>query len=208
MSLSKKIKISVTVGIVVAILFSICSFAKTSEEIRSDVLRLHVIANSDTSVDQNLKLRLRDYILQEGKDIFNGSVNVENAVEKIEPVLPELEKSAKAFVNQAGFDYDVKISLSNEYFTTRTYETITLPAGKYLALRVVIGSGEGHNWWCVMFPPMCVPAADKKDEIENVFSEKEIKLVESKPKYEPRFKVVEIYEQLKEIISEKSEQSQ
>lgn len=208
MSLSKKIKISVTVGIVVAILFSICSFAKTSEEIRSDVLRLHVIANSDTSVDQNLKLRLRDYILQEGKDIFNGSVNVENAVKKIEPVLPELEKSAKAFVNKAGFDYDVKISLSNEYFTTRTYETVTLPAGKYLALRVVIGSGEGHNWWCVMFPPMCVPAADKKDEIENVFSEKEIKLVESKPKYEPRFKVVEIYEQLKEIISEKSEQSQ
>lgn len=208
MSLSKKIKISVTVGIVVAILFSICSFAKTSEEVRSDVLRLHVIANSDTSVDQNLKLRLRDYILQEGKDIFNGSVNVENAVEKIEPVLPELEKSAKAFVNQAGFDYDVKISLSNEYFTTRTYETVTLPAGKYLALRVVIGSGEGHNWWCVMFPSMCVPAADKKDEIENVFSEKEIKLVESKPKYEPRFKVVEIYEQLKEIISEKSEQSQ
>ena len=197
MSLSKKIKISVTVGIVVAILFSICSFAKTSEEIRSDVLRLHVIANSDTSVDQNLKLRLRDYILQEGKDIFNGSVNVENAVEKIEPVLPELEKSAKAFVTQAGFDYDVKITLSNEYFTTRTYETVTLPAGKYLALRVVIGSGEGHNWWCVMFPPMCVPAADKKDEIENVFSEKEIKLVESKPKYEPRFKVVEIYEQLK-----------
>ncbi len=208
MSLSKKIKISVTVGIVVAILFSICSFAKTSEEIRSDVLRLHVIANSDTSVDQNLKLRLRDYILQEGKDIFNGSVNVENAVEKIEPALPELEKSAKAFVNQAGFDYDVKISLSNEYFTTKTYETVTLPAGKYLALRVVIGSGEGHNWWCVMFPPMCVPAADKKDEIENVFSEKEIKLVESKPKYEPRFKVVEIYEQLKEIISEKSEQAQ
>lgn len=207
MSLSKKIKISVTVGIVVAILFSICSFAKTSEEIRSDVLRLHVIANSDTSVDQNLKLRLRDYILQEGKDIFNGSVNVENAVKKIEPVLPELEKSAKAFVNRAGFDYDVKISLSNEYFTTRTYETVTLPAGKYLALRVVIGSGEGHNWWCVMFPPMCVPAADKKDEIENVFSEKEIKLVESKPKYEPRFKVVEIYEQLKEIIFEKSEQS-
>lgn len=208
MSLSKKFKISVTVGIVIAILFSICSFAKTSEEIRSDVLRLHVIANSDTSVDQNLKLRLRDYILQEGKDIFNGSVNVENAVEKIEPVLPELEKSAKEFVNRAGFDYDVKISLSNEYFTTRTYETVTLPAGKYLALRVVIGSGEGHNWWCVMFPPMCVPAADKKDEIENVFSEKEIKLVESKPKYEPRFKVVEIYEQLKEIITEKTEQSQ
>lgn len=200
MSLSKKIRISLSVGIVVAIVFSIFSFAKTSDEIRSDVLRLHVIANSDSSVDQNLKLRLRDHILQEGKDIFDGSVNVENAVRKIEPRIGELEKSAESFVKSAGFDYKVKITLSEEYFTTRTYETVTLPAGKYLALRVVIGSGNGHNWWCVMFPPMCVPAADKKDEIENVFTDDEIKLVESKPKYEPRFKIIEIYEQIKQAI--------
>ena len=207
MSFSGKIRISIAIGIVTAVIFSICSFAKTSEEIRSDVLRLHVIANSDSSVDQNLKLRLRDYILEEGEDIFDGSVNVENAVKKIEPKLAELEKSAETFVKNAGSDYDVKITLSNEYFTTRTYESVTLPAGKYLALRVVIGSGEGHNWWCVMFPPMCVPAADKKDEIENVFTDKEIKLVESKPKYEPRFKVVEIYEQIRETISERTGQA-
>lgn len=207
MSFSGKIRISIAIGIVTAVIFSICSFAKTSEEIHSDVLRLHVIANSDSSVDQNLKLRLRDYILEEGEDIFDGSVNVENAVKKIEPKLAELEKSAETFVKNAGFDYDVKITLSNEYFTTRTYESVTLPAGKYLALRVVIGSGEGHNWWCVMFPPMCVPAADKKDEIENVFTDKEIKLVESKPKYEPRFKVVEIYEQIRETISERTGQA-
>lgn len=207
MSFSGKIRISIAIGIVTAVIFSICSFAKTSEEIRSDVLRLHVIANSDSSVDQNLKLRLRDYILEEGEDIFDGSVNVENAVKKIEPKLAELEKSAETFVKNAGFDYDVKITLSNEYFTTRTYESVTLPGGKYLALRVVIGSGEGHNWWCVMFPPMCVPAADKKDEIENVFTDKEIKLVESKPKYEPRFKVVEIYEQIRETISERTGQA-
>lgn len=208
MSFSGKIRISIAIGIVTAVIFSICSFAKTSEEIRSDVLRLHVIANSDSSVDQNLKLRLRDYILEEGEDIFDGSVNVENAVKKIEPKLAELENSAETFVKNAGFDYDVKITLSNEYFTTRTYESVTLPAGKYLALRVVIGSGEGHNWWCVMFPPMCVPAADKKDEIKNVFTDKEIKLVESKPKYEPRFKVVEIYEQIRETISERTGQAQ
>ena len=207
MSFSGKIRISIAIGIVTAVIFSICSFAKTSEEIRSDVLRLHVIANSDSSVDQNLKLRLREYILEEGEDIFDGSVNVENAVKKIEPKLAELENSAETFVKNAGFDYDVKITLSNEYFTTRTYESVTLPAGKYLALRVVIGSGEGHNWWCVMFPPMCVPAADKKDEIENVFTDKEIKLVESKPKYEPRFKVVEIYEQIRETISERTGQA-
>ena len=207
MSFSGKIRISIAIGIVTAVIFSICSFAKTSEEIRSDVLRLHVIANSDSSVDQNLKLRLRDYILEEGEDIFDGRVNVENAVKKIEPKLAELENSAETFVKNAGFDYDVKITHSNEYFTTRTYDSVTLPAGKYLALRVVIGSGEGHNWWCVMFPPMCVPAADKKDEIENVFTDKEIKLVESKPKYEPRFKVVEIYEQIRETISERTGQA-
>ncbi|MDY5933779.1 MAG: stage II sporulation protein R [Oscillospiraceae bacterium] len=206
MSFSKKIKISICVSMIVAIIFSICSFAKTSEQIRSDVLRLHVIANSDSSVDQNLKIRLRDFLLEEGKSIFDGSVNVENAVKKIEPQIPALEKSAKEFIRASGFDYDVKISLSREYFTTRTYETVTLPAGKYLALRVVIGSGEGHNWWCVMFPPMCVPAADKKDEIENIFTEDEIKLVESSPKYEIRFKVVEICEGIKESLNEKFRQ--
>lgn len=204
MSLSKKIRISLCVGMIIAIIFSICSFAKTSEKIRSDVLRLHVIANSDSSADQNLKLRVRDYILKEGKGIFNGSVTVENAVEKIRPQISELEKSTNEFIKAMGFDYNVKITLSNEYFTTRSYESVTLPAGKYLALRVVIGSGEGHNWWCVMFPPMCIPAADKKDEIENVFSDDEIKLVESNPKYEPRFKVIEIYESIRERIYDRT----
>lgn len=197
MTFIKKIKISVCVGLVIALIFSVCSFAETSREIRSDVLRLHIIANSDSAVDQNLKLRLRDHILTQGKDIFDGSVNVENAVEKIEPRLMELESSAKDFVHSNGFDYDVKITLSEEYFTTRSYESITLPAGKYLALRVVIGNGEGHNWWCVMFPPMCVPAADKKDELGNVFSSNELELVEKNPKYEIRFKIIEIYEAIK-----------
>lgn len=197
MNFIKRIKISICVGLLIALLFSVCSFAKTSREIRSDVLRLHIIANSDAAVDQNLKLRLRDYILTVGSDIFDGSVNVENAVEKIEPRLAELEDSAKEFVKANGFNYDVKIMLSNEYFTTRTYDEITLPAGKYLALRVIIGSGEGHNWWCVMFPPMCVPAADKRDELGNVFSSNELELVEKNPKYEIRFKIVEIYETIK-----------
>lgn len=197
MSLSKKFRISLAVGIVFSIIFSVCSFAITSNEIRSDVLRLHVIANSDTAVDQNLKIRLRDFILEEGKEIFDGSVTVENAVEKIQPQIASLEESSKNFIKSSGFDYDVKISISKEYFTTRTYENITLPAGKYLALRVVIGSGNGHNWWCVMFPPMCLPAADKNDEISKVLNENEIDLVERSPKYEPRFKIIEIFESVK-----------
>ena len=212
MSFSGKIRISIAIGIVTAVIFSICSFAKTSEEIRSDVLRLHVIANSDSSVDQNLKLRLRDYILEEGEDIFDGSVNVENAVKKIEPKLADLENSAETFVKNAGFDYDVKITLSNEYFTTRltsVSEMLRLFEHVLYVRLKIVEVLELREWLLMkrMFPPMCVPAADKKDEIENVFTDKEIKLVESKPKYEPRFKVVEIYEQIRETISERTGQA-
>ena len=196
MSFSKKIKISICVSMIVAIIFSICSFAKTSEQIRSDVLRLHVIANSDSSVDQNLKIRLRDFLLEEGKSIFDGSVNVENAVKKIEPQIPALEKSAKEFIRASGFDYDVKISLSREYFTTRTYETVTLPAGKYLALRVVIGSGEGHNWWCIVFPSVCLSACSST--LSEYLTEDEMELVQSG--YTPKFKIIEIVEKIKDSI--------
>ena len=202
MNLFKKIRISICFAIIVSIIYSVISFAKTSEKIRSEVLRLHVIANSDSGIDQNLKLRVRDAVLEEGKDIFDGSVNIYNAVEKITPNLKIIEKTAKDIIAENGFDYDVKVSISREYFTTRTYETVTLPAGKYLALRIVIGEGKGHNWWCVMFPPMCLPAAYEKKEISSVLNSKETKLVSKNPKYEMRFKIVELVEEFRERIKE------
>lgn len=194
----KKIKlfeISLFIGFVLTIVFSITGFAGTCKEIRSDVLRLHVIANSDSQEDQALKLKVRDAVLNAGKNIFDGSLTRENAEEKIEKEKETLIKAAEKVIAENGYNYDVAISVTEEFFTTRTYENITLPAGKYMAVRVLIGESQGRNWWCVMFPPLCIPAS--QPDINLFFSEKEVKLVESDPKYEIRFKVVEIYESIK-----------
>ena len=197
MSIFRKIEVSIAIGIVTSILFSVFSFAQTSSQIRSEVLRLHVIANSDSAVDQNMKIAVRDAILNEGETIFDGSVTVENAVEKITPEIEKLTETAKEVIADYGQNYKVEISIDEEFFETRTYENITLPAGKYLSLIVRIGEGNGKNWWCVMFPAMCISAADKENALKTVLNSNEIKLVNKKPEYEPRFKLVEIYERFK-----------
>lgn len=194
----KKIKlfeISLLAGFLFAVVFSITGFAETCEEIRGDVLRLHVLANSDSEEDQQLKLKVRDALLKAGKNIFDGSVTKENAEEKIEKEKDFLIRTAEKVIRENGFDYDVEITVTDEFFTTRTYENVTLPAGKYKALRVLIGESEGRNWWCVMFPPLCIPTA--QPDMNLFFTEDEIKLIESDPKYEPRFKIIEIYESIK-----------
>lgn len=191
----KLFEISLLVGFLIAIVFSITSFAETCEEVRGDVLRLHVLANSDSEEDQQLKLKVRDALLKAGKNIFDGSVTKENAEEKIKEEKEILIKTAKEVIEENGFDYDVQITVTEEFFTTRTYENVTLPAGKYMAVRVLIGESRGKNWWCVMFPPLCIPTT--QPDMNLFFTEDEIKLVESNPKYEPRFKIVEIYESLK-----------
>ena len=188
-------QLSLLTGFIFTIMFSISGFAKTCDEIRSDVLRLHILANSDSEEDQQLKLKVRDALLKAGKNIFDGSVTKENAEEKIESEREKLTEVAEKVIYENGFDYDVEITVTEEFFTTRTYENVTLPAGKYKAVRVLIGESTGKNWWCVMFPPLCIPAS--QPDINLFFNEDEIKLVESDPKYEPRFKIIEIYESLK-----------
>ena len=197
MSFVKKIEFSISLAIITAIIFSVFSFADTAEKIREDVLRLHVIAASDSAADQTLKLKVRDAILTAGTDIFNGSIDVENAVEKITPKIKTLEETANKVIKESGFDYDVEITIDNEYFTTRTYKSVTLPAGEYLSLIVKIGEGKGKNWWCVMFPPMCISAADEDSVLKLALNKNEINLVNRNPKFEPRFKIIEIFENFK-----------
>lgn len=204
MSLLKRIELSVAISLVFCVILNIISFAVTSEKIREDILRLHVIANSDSVADQNLKLAVRDALLEAGSEIFDGSVTVENAESKIKPEIDKLIKISENVIKSYGFEYDVDITISNEYFSTRTYNQITLPAGEYLALRVVIGEGEGQNWWCVMFPPMCLSAADENNILSSVLTKEEINLVNKNPKIEPRFKIVEIFENIKLYFNEKN----
>lgn len=181
-------------------IFSFTSFANECDEIRQSVLRLHILANSDSAEDQALKLKVRDAVLKEGSDIFNNASDRETAQQRIEKNSDRLVAIAKRVIKENGYDYDVQIKFSNEFFNTRTYDDVTLPAGMYDAVRILIGSGEGKNWWCVMFPPMCLPAAESSAQIDDVLTENEVKIVKSNPEYEVRFKIVEVFEKIKNSI--------
>lgn len=196
-----KIEASFLAALLICFVLNISSFSEECRNIRSKMLRMHVIANSDSDIDQELKLKVRDAVLAEGKEIFDGSVTSDDAKSKILPETERLRKAALSVIENEGFSYDVKITVGNEYFNTRTYDnSITLPAGYYTAVKVIIGEGKGHNWWCVMFPPMCLPAASKECEISDVLEKDEVKIVEGGSKYKFKFKIVEIYEKISEKL--------
>lgn len=138
---------------------SFTGFARECDEIPAEVIRLHIPANSDSSRDQQIKLELRDMILREYGTRLTGAHSREEAAETVRGLLPEIEKTCCEFLSQQGVDYGAKAELTEMYFPTRRYEQATLPAGEYQALRITLGSGEGHNWWCVMYPAMCIPLA-------------------------------------------------
>ena len=177
---------------------SVGAFAYNCSRVRSDVLRMHVIANSDCSADQQLKLMVRDAVLERGAQLFDGTVTADEARRKIEPHKAELEAAAREVIERAGYDYPVSVNVVNEYFATRCYGSLTMPAGRYTAVKVVIGEGAGRNWWCVMFPPLCLPAASEKTDIDAVLGRDGAELIEGGSKYEIRFKIVEVIESIKE----------
>ena len=191
----------VAVVTVVAAVFSVVSFASGCAEVRRDVLRLHVVGASDSEFDQSLKLKVRDAVLEKGGELFDGTVTADEAEKIITPRIDELKAVAEAVLKENGCDCKVDITVGEEYFTTRCYEEFTMPAGVYTAVRVNIGSAEGKNWWCVMFPPLCLPAASA--DADAFFTDEEMKIVSSSPRYEPRFKIVEIYESIKNKIVNK-----
>lgn len=196
-----KIEASVLAALIICCVLNISSFSEECRNIRSKMLRMHVIANSDSNADQELKLKVRDAVLAEGKEIFDGSVTADDAKSKILPETERLRKAALEVIENEGFSYDVKITVADEYFDTRTYDnSVTLPAGYYTAVKVIIGEGKGHNWWCVMFPPMCLPAATKECELSDVLEESETEIVEGGNKYKFKFKIVEIYEKIAEKL--------
>ena len=192
-----KIEISLLIALIICGVLNINAFSQQCESIREKMLRMHVIANSDSEEDQQLKLKVRDAVLSAGKEVFDGSVTVIEAKGKITPYIDYLEKIALETIKNEGFDYNVKITVEKEYFNTRTYEnSVTLPAGYYTAVKVIIGEGKGQNWWCVMFPPMCLPTAVAECEISDVLTDDETEIVTETDKYKFRFKIVEILEEI------------
>ena len=166
-------------------------------EITENVFRLHILANSDSEEDQALKLKVRDEILSRTSYIFEGAGSALNAAEAAEINIGEIEAAARETVLSSGYDYDVRCEVTDMYFTKRVYDNITMPEGYYKALRVNIGEAEGKNWWCVMFPPLCLPAVTNIDDVladyNGVFTEEEIEMLQSPDKYEVKFYFVELY---------------
>ncbi len=135
------------------------------------VVRLHVLANSDSEEDQALKLKVRDALLAVTSPLIEGCTDRAEAERILRDAEPQLLRAAQAVIADEGYDYPVAITFCEEEYPEREYGEFTFPAGTYLSMRVLIGEGEGHNWWCVLFPPLCLSAATKnKEETEDAFT--------------------------------------
>lgn len=132
-------------------------------ELYDEVLRLHVIANSDSEEDQALKLKVRDAILEETGALFSDCKHRDEAREAVLANKDRILKAANSALIREGYNYSVDIELDEERYPTKNYESFCFPSGEYLSLRVKIGEGEGENWWCVLFPPLCLGAASDGD---------------------------------------------
>ena len=192
-------------ALILTLTLCVCSFAdyaSACKNVREGVLRLHITADSDSAEAQEVKLKVRDALLESGARIFDGSVTAEEAEEKLTPYLADIEKTADEVLKKNGFEYSAKAYIVNEYFGVREYDGVTLPAGRYTALRVALGTGEGKNWWCVMFPPLCLPAAaaDADNDVFAVFDGEGEHVVKPEGGYKIKFKLVEVAERVMERI--------
>ncbi len=194
------IDIIMAVGMTAALLLGAFSdFSQQCEDVQHSVLRLHIPANSDSETDQALKLQLRDMLLERFGSTLAECDSLEEAYINTETLLPEIDAAADRFLSDNGAEYSAKAELVNMYFPTRKYDNITLPAGNYDALRVTLGSGSGQNWWCVMYPSLCLSAVS--DEItEELMSDEDSALypfLSDEPvQIEVRFALFEFFEGL------------
>ncbi len=185
---------AVAIGLCLSLTFCCTGVVAESEDIPSRVLRLHVLANSNTVSDQSLKLKVRDRILKDSSGWFTNIHTRAQAEETAQKHLPDLEQQAVDELRKNGCRDSVRVSLENTWFPTRKYNQATFPAGIYRALRVVIGKGAGHNWWCVLFPALCLPSAEPKQKLDDVLTEPETQLTGCP--YKIKFKSVELYEEV------------
>lgn len=184
------------VAFALTVIYSTIPFQAACGEIPDEVFRLHIVANSDSDEDQQVKLRIRDKVLEAAGELFEFAGSKEYAEKIAEENLDKFKEAAASVLNESGFSCGVKAELAKMYFPTRYYEDYTLPSGMYDALRLTIGEGKGHNWWCVMYPSLCVaPSNERDEEAKKVFSDSEYDLVKHE-KQEYKFKIVEIYEKI------------
>ena len=174
-----------------------------AESLSGKLVRLHVLAASDSEADQQMKLRVRDTVLRLVTPALQGCETQSEAVSVLAPLLPEIELASEQTLRSLGSSETVTALLSAEDFPVREYDTFSLPAGTYESLRVLIGSGEGHNWWCVVFPPLCLSAAEDSSSSEDdawaVFSPSEKRLISGAGRV-IRFRALDWLQRLKALF--------
>lgn len=195
----RRFAFSLLLGTVLAVLLSSLSPVLAQyEDVRAATLRLHILANSNSAADQADKLAVRDAILAAEAGTFRLAETKQDAVVIARQALPAIRHIAEQTLRARGSDAPVTVELENLYFATKDYGEFTLPAGRYDAVRVEIGAHQGKNWFCVMFPPLCVPAAEEADDGPS-YTEEENEAVHSP--YKVKFAVVEAVERVKEWLS-------
>ncbi len=186
-------------SVIISNIDSFFSDGMALDELRGSVLRLHILAESDSDYDQNLKIKVRDALLESG--ILDGSENLEQAENTAREQLTEIVRISEDTLRENGCYLPVSAEVTEMKFDEKIYGDITMPAGNYEALRIKIGSASGHNWWCVMYPPLCVPVAceveDNPETASVFFDEKELDIVHNPQKYKVRFA---IWDKLKSIF--------
>ena len=194
----KKFTASLILSLIICLGFSIISNANEIENTTSKFIRLHVIANSDSEYDQELKLKVRDKTLEIIDELAYECTDKDEADEVISSSVKSIENTLQLYLNSIGCNDSIKVEYGMAFVDKREYDTFTLPAGRYTALTVKIGEAEGKNWWCVLYPELCTSAAHAGETlIKTGFSKDQIDILTGgeKPQYRLKFKILEFFQQ-------------
>lgn len=201
----KKWELALLLGLCAAMLWGAWSMQR-QDALAQKMIRLHVIANSDSDADQALKLEVRDKVLDFTTTVLQRSADMEDAQVRLRKELTRIETIAQRKIAAQGYDYPVTAQLASAEFPLKEYDGFSLPAGEYMALRLVIGEGAGQNWWCVVYPPLCTAAATDMPEtaIRAGLSGDDVSLItEEDAGYVLKFRSLELWEQLRQWLGKK-----
>lgn len=195
----RKILISTIIGLAIASVITDYS-QNVMADITSSVVRLHILANSDSDEDQQLKIKVRDDIIAYLEPLLETAENAEKTKEIIANNIEEIEKEAKKSIKKHGYAYSVTAVLGKSEFPQKSYDGATFPAGKYDALKIIIGEGNGQNWWCVLYPQLCFSYSENgelpptsKTKLKNVLTDDEYNIITSKDEIKFKLKIVEMF---------------
>lgn len=188
-----RVLLSILIGLIGLSIYTISYGKNIQDDLKNHLIRFHVLANSDTDVDQDLKIYVKNEIIKKYRNNLLKIETREEALEFLKENKIDIKKYGEKLIEEKGFEYNISIDFEETKFPTKTYGAITLPEGEYLAFRVLIGSGQGQNYWCVMYPPLCFVEGTyilEEDKLKENLSKEELDLIKNNRTI--KFKIVEL----------------